>query len=64
MPIDKSSQLTRAAQHVKKLQDVNFYGELTVKFEHGNIVYMRQVTHMKIDSIEEPTHDRQKRLPR
>jgi hypothetical protein len=53
MPINKFDQMAKAQTLIQSLVNSNFYGELNVKFEHGNIVHLRQITNLKIELLGE-----------
>ena len=51
--ITKDQQLKRISKHLKQLSDENYYGEVTVKMEAGNIVHLRYVKNEKIENLDE-----------
>lgn len=41
-----------ATKLVSKLSREHFYGEVYLKFEHGNIVHIRQTLNVKVEDVE------------
>lgn len=50
--IDKRVQLGKAHALVSTLVLGNYYGELSLKFEHGNIIHMRTTQNFKITDLQ------------
>lgn len=48
-----NKQIKTAQSMVSTLVHSNFFGELVLKFEAGNIVHIRQVTNAKIGDVHE-----------
>lgn len=51
MSIDKERQKNHVKQFVEFLMDNDYYGEWNVKFESGNIVHMKLVKGLKLESL-------------
>jgi hypothetical protein len=52
MAMSKEKQIGIATKLVSKLCRDGFYGELHLKFERGNIVYMRQTLGVRVEDVE------------
>ena len=52
MAISKESQINNVTKLVTNHLDSDFFGELILKFEHGNIVFIKEVTNIKPDTAE------------
>ena len=47
MAIDKRSQIRRMqALFITRVMN-NFYGEIIIKFEHGNVVFVKELTNLR-----------------
>lgn len=49
MPISKQSRLEKVRTLVGTLVFSNYYGELNLKFESGNIIHIRMTQSYKLD---------------
>jgi len=52
--IDKRVQLGKAHSLISTLVLGNYYGELSLKFESGNIIHMRTTQNFKIEDLHRP----------
>ena len=52
MPLPKRQQVDVATKLIAKLSRDKFYGEMYLKFEHGNIVHIRQTLNVKVEDVE------------
>ena len=50
--IDKRIQLGKAHSLISTLVLGNYYGELSLKFEHGNVIHMRTTQNFKIEDLQ------------
>lgn len=51
MSLDKMVQLGKAHSLVSTLVLNNYFGELSFKFEHGNIIHMRTTQNFKMEDL-------------
>jgi len=52
MPLPRRKQVDLATKLIGKLSKDQFYGEVYLKFEHGNIVHIRQTLNVKVEDVE------------
>ena len=52
MPLPRRKQVDLATKLIVKLSKELFYGEVFLKYEHGNIVHIRQTLNVKVEDME------------
>ena len=52
MPLPRRKQVELATKLISKLSRDQFYGEMYLKFECGNIVHIRQTLNVKVEDVE------------
>lgn len=50
--IERASQLRRLRKLISDFAYENFYGEITIRFEHGNIVYVEIIEKRRLPDVQ------------